>query len=248
MRRRGYTLAEIIVYTGLFALVGTGVAGTFIGGNRWYMQNRAIINAEASADVGPRRLAKELMESTLSGICFFPNTSYSSSCPGIIFLSPRDPSDGNQYHFNGSRAGDAGTGAVQWFKYVCYYVDSDPQNPGLLAVYRKEWQPWSDTSAFINAKATRCDQLSTLDGSLQSHDTNWFRDNNNLAKLTVAHNIAPATVVGPNGGWAVFSGSVTSPNYDTPSNPIIITVTSMDNYYSATQNIVKTYLETCVRN
>jgi hypothetical protein len=25
-------------------------------------------------------------------------------------------------------------------------------------------------------------------------------------------------------------------------------VTSMDNYYSATQNIVKTYLETCVRN
>lgn len=219
-RRRGSTLIETLVYCALFTLVGSGVATTYTIGNRYYMTSRSIVTAQQDAAALPRKLAQELMESHLTGITFYPNSISTSSARGVVFISPHNPANGDAFSFNQT------SGNTRWYKYVCYYLGTDPSKSTSLAVIRKEYVP-----AGLNPDASpvQC-----------SYDTTWFSTNTALRADVVAHDVT-------SGGFSVYSGSVASPNYDTVTNPICIAVQTTVTYQSA-NNSVQANLSVSVRN
>lgn len=228
--RRGTTFVELIVYTALFAMIASAVAAAFTAGNRWYQTTRSVISAEQDAQNLPYRLGQELMESNLGGITFYPNSNASSARRGIVFIAPRNPSAGNAFGFNPL------TGRARWYKYVCFYVQSDPENPGATEVVRKEWVP---AGLDPDARPVAC-----------VNTTDWFRTNTSLAQVVIAHNVLAPTDTLLHGGFDVFSGDpeTTSPNYDSASNPICVSVSTGNGGSTAQMNTVKTTLLTSARN
>lgn len=126
MRPRGFTLLEVLVSSASFMLVLGVIYGLFILGSQYFRAASGSVEIQQSSITGMNRMQKELMETDISSVAYYP----AASPPGITFLSPRNGS--GQYIL------DPASGAPRWGKYICYYVGPDPSNGALLALYRKE--------------------------------------------------------------------------------------------------------------
>jgi hypothetical protein len=203
MRRlivRGTTLAEMIVYFALTGFVFSGIYSIFSAGMKYYRTTQGIIKLQQEAQMAPYRMARELMESNLSGIRFYPNSlSYYDVPRGVVFISARDPANGDAIDISST------TGRPRWCKYVCYYEEHTEQYHMLC---RKEYK---DPSINPNSKPVPC-----------AYDTQWFASNKNLKKRIIARNLNHRHDA--NTGFEIYSGDPESgtKELNSPFNPICI--------------------------
>ncbi|HXE72414.1 MAG TPA: hypothetical protein VNO81_07105 [Candidatus Nitrosotenuis sp.] len=204
--RRGVSLTEVLVYSGLMGLVLSAVYAAFTPGLRYYRATQSNVEIQQGAQAALQRLAGELMESNLGGIRFYPNSSYPGVPSGIVLISPRSPSAPERVGLNPL------TGRARWYKYVCYYVGPD-DTPGRLALYRKEYVP---SGLNPDARPTPC-----------PYTTDWFRSSSSRAQV-VARDLAPVSSAYPYGGFEAFSGDpeTSAPERNSPANPVCLLVTS----------------------
>ncbi|MCL5772791.1 MAG: hypothetical protein M1536_00220 [Firmicutes bacterium] len=137
MRKKGFTLAETLVYSGIALVVTLLVYDAFQGGVD--LQSRA--DAQINIHTGVRSIlltmGKELEESNILTI-----SVYNTAPQGIIFASPRDPNNNLQFDSEGY---------IYWYKYICYYVDSDSTSDTGYSFYRKELpMPYQTTTAQVS--------------------------------------------------------------------------------------------------
>lgn len=123
MRKKGFTIAEILVYSGIALLVMLLVYGAFQGGVDLQSRADAQVDIQDSTREILLKMGKELEESNTLTVAVY------TSPQGIVFGSPRDPGDQLQFDSDGY---------ITWYKYICYYVDSDPTSPTGFSLYRKE--------------------------------------------------------------------------------------------------------------
>jgi len=195
---RGSSLAELMVYCALAAFIFTGVVGIFKAGLKYYNSAQKIVSLQQQAMMSPYRMARELMESSIGGVKFYPNSSSYGDVPkGVVFISARDPQNNNVFAVNSV------TGRPRWKKYVCYYEEHTVQYHILC---RKEY---ADPAILPDGKAVPC-----------IYDTTWFSNNRNLKKRVIATNLNHRDISVP--GFEIYSGDPESGTREVnnPFNPI----------------------------
>lgn len=223
MRRKrlsGTSLIELLVYTTIFFVIFGGVYLIFLAGIKYYTAARSMIDVQHGALLASYKLQRELMESDLNGITFYPNSTSNQNIPrGVVFISPRNPSNNNSFDYNTT------TGRCRWYKYICYYADTDPDDPQSLALFRKEYIP---SSLSPDANPVQC-----------SYDTDWFKGNTSLNGEIVAKNIS---------SFDISSGDPDqTTDYDKAFNPVCIKV-ALKEVKSGSLNIMNTQLLVSIRN
>ncbi|MCL5773208.1 MAG: hypothetical protein M1536_02370 [Firmicutes bacterium] len=214
------SLIELLVYATIFFVIFGGVYLIFTAGVKYYTSARSMIEVQQGVQMAPFRLQRELMESDLNGITFYPNSTSSQIIPrGVVFISPRNPSNNNSFDYN------TATGRCRWYKYVCYYAGTDPNDSQSLAIFRKEYVP---ASMNPNANPVQC-----------GYDTGWFQGNTSLQAEIVARSIS---------SFDVSSGDpAQTTDYNKAFNPVCIKVVLQD-VKSGSLNIINTQLLLSVRN
>ncbi len=128
VRRRGFTLSELLVHSILFGLLMTGLQAAFLTGSRHLSQTASASETLQESLVPVRLLAQEMGESADGAIRLFDGAD--RSAVGVVFVSPRDT--------GGNFQTDPSTGRPRWMKHVGYWLESDPQDSSKLALVRAE--------------------------------------------------------------------------------------------------------------
>lgn len=193
-KSKGTTLIEMLVYIFLFLLVFIGIHRIFNSATQYYYLSIASVDVQQSALSASYRLSRELSESALSSIKL-----YNTTPKGIVFMSPRDSAGTISFQTASPYEGE-----VYWYKYVAYYLDTDPGDSSLYAIYIKEYTPTG--SPFSEATGST------------TYTTSWFATGGgaSLSYKIVATNIVDMNIYDEDG---VSSGTPTSA-------PIYINITA----------------------
>jgi len=176
--KKGTSLVEVLMYTAIFGLLFTLIYQFFNLGVGYFTAAKANIEVQGGLQSAAHRLARELAESNLATVRFYPTASSPSGTPrGVVFASPRFMSTSattpNRLVFDTSSPNPSGK--PLWHKYLCYYLDSDPGNRGYYCLIRKEKDlPGSGYS---------------LTPIASSDTTLTFKNSSSLPKETVATNL-----------------------------------------------------------
>lgn len=134
MRRRGFTLIELIIYTFLSMLILAAVYSLFISGRRNYHAVATSFMIGQEAEVGLRWIRADLQEAALNSIRIYPRPGHASEPPGVSFMSARSPRD--------SLLQISDAGAPAWQKHVFYTLVREGQGPtGSLVRWEKPVTP-----------------------------------------------------------------------------------------------------------
>ncbi len=198
--RKGSSLLEVLIYTAICGLLFTMIYQFFNLGVSYFMAAKASIEVQGGIQTAVHRLVRELSESNLATVRFYPTSSYPSAPYGVVFASPRYMSThatmGNRLVYD--NASPTPSGKPLWHKFVCYYLDQDPSIPGYFCLIRKEKDlPGSGYSLLPIAS---------------SDTTQSFRNNTSLPMEKVATNIR-------SGGFTIY---YVSGNPMAVGNPITI--------------------------
>jgi len=227
----GFTMVEVMVYTGILALVFGIIYFMFEAGMKYYNTARAGVSIQEAAQKSTYLLKRELMESNLDGIAFYPNSTVTGVPSGVVFISPRDPANHDRFDLSAS------TGRARWHKYVCYYTQGTGDGSGTYTLYRKEYVP-----ATINpdARPVKC-----------AYNTSYFASATTLKSRVIATGLAASSNTLPRGGFTVFTGDPDAqnfaPEYNAPANPICIQL-NLTNRQLGRNNSLSTSMLVNVRN
>lgn len=132
MRLPGFTLMEVLVVIGLFALVMVFVVGIFIGHNDLYYAQRAEINAVGSARHALDDITDEIREAVaVQDSILYQGTTYQTDGDTLVVRLPALDS--------------SGVPIASTYDYIIYYLD-----PGSPAKLRKTTAP--NASSFRRAE------------------------------------------------------------------------------------------------
>ncbi|MBI2252049.1 MAG: prepilin-type N-terminal cleavage/methylation domain-containing protein [Armatimonadetes bacterium] len=126
LKNKGSSLIEVLVYIALFSIVFSSIYMIFIMALRYYYTTKSGIEVQQGAILAVYKLSKELNESSLASLKIYRTTSPK----GIVFMSIRNPASGNQIQYS--------SGSLIWYKYVCFYIETDPADSTKKALFRKE--------------------------------------------------------------------------------------------------------------
>ncbi|MBI2267445.1 MAG: hypothetical protein HYU64_20135 [Armatimonadetes bacterium] len=157
----GMTMAELLVYCVVFSFCLTGVFGIFKAGKDSFEVGAVNVDLQGNALRAARQLGRELRESNWTS-----TQNFTTSPKGIIFVSPRNPSDNNSFDYNVTEK------KIYWHKLVCYYIATNSAT-GVKALFRKE--------VAINATSANS-SITALDAA---HDTTTEFANDNTLKRKV---------------------------------------------------------------
>lgn len=198
---KGATLIETLIYCVVMGLVFTGIYSIFSSALSSYYTTSASIEVQRAALSATNMICKELSESNLSSVYIYSSTS--ATHPGIVFMSPRNSSEGITI--------DTSTGKPYWQGYVAYYVDTDPTDSSLYAIFRKE-QPLSS-------------QTATPSSPNPTYNTDYFAAASSLKSRVVAYKV-DSDLTKTRFYWKTVAGVE---SYGTPSiGPIYIQISTKD--------------------
>jgi type II secretory pathway pseudopilin PulG len=217
-RRQGATLVEVLVYTVIMVLVFAAILGIFVAGRRYFEIARASVDVQQAANVAANKVARELMESTVQGIEFFPNSNFTSEPVGVVLLSARNAQGQFQY--------DSNLGIPVWQKYVGYYLADDQENTASgtrsQALFRAEYALSSPTTTPAKG-STQSPQVTP--SFLASSGTNRRKVANWVVAPNASVSAPDGTVLvsaGSHGGFDVYSLVNGAKTYDEAANPIFL--------------------------
>ncbi len=118
--RRGASLVELLVCSGLLGLLMLGVLAVMVANNQYLRNSELRLDMQREALQSLGQMTRELTESNRYAINVEPDA--------MVFASPRDMS---------SRITFDSRGRLQWHKYVCYYRDPDFAGSGTACLVRK---------------------------------------------------------------------------------------------------------------
>ena len=113
---RGYTMVELVVYTGLSALVLGVILTVFASGRGNFEAVSSSYLVSQDAEAALRWLKTDLRETTIGSLRVYPNSDSPASPPGISMASARNLN--NDFQFSK-------WGGPQWTTYVYYTVDDE---------------------------------------------------------------------------------------------------------------------------
>lgn len=218
-RPPGLTLLEMMVYAALFPLL-LGVVYTILMASRRYLETaRNAVDVQQSAALAVSKMGRELRETTPLVVQTFPGSAVpASTVVGVVFVSARNSA--GQFVWE-----PGGSGLPYWQKYVAYYLDADPSDPGsnrMRALYRAEFTP------------TVSQGFPTLDPGLPSTLTpavtaSSIRSAPQNRRLICGRVLAPTTAL-PRGGLNVYfsSDAGVTRTYGACSNPVYLELTTYD--------------------
>ncbi|MBN9417943.1 MAG: hypothetical protein J0I12_21020 [Candidatus Eremiobacteraeota bacterium] len=114
MKRKGYSLMELIAAQAVLGVCLLGIASLVRAGSRYMMVTNAKTELQKSALLTIRHIVQEFQETNDGSF----TTGTSAAVPttqshyGVVFASPRDPKDGSVNYDQGR---------LVWCKYVCFY-------------------------------------------------------------------------------------------------------------------------------
>lgn len=203
MRRAGFSLSELIVYSFLLLLVSSAIYGTLRMGTHCHSLGRSQVDVQQTCNVAIGQLQQELAEANANTVEFFPKTGFADQPVGVVFLSARDGSGRFRY--------DPTSGWPQWQCYVGYYLDADPQGGAGRALYRAEL-PAATLPGLVPIKGTR---QSPVVG------TTRMRSNGLNRRLIVRGLEAPSASL-PHGGFDVYGMFNNAKSYTETTQPICV--------------------------
>ncbi len=118
--RRGTSLIELLVCSGLLGLLMLGILAVLVANNQYLRNSELRLEIQREALQSLSQMTRELTESNRYAINVEPNA--------MVFASPRDLQ--NKITFD-SR------GRLQWCKYICYYRDPNFAGSGQACLVRK---------------------------------------------------------------------------------------------------------------
>ncbi|MBI3927886.1 MAG: hypothetical protein HY319_20260 [Armatimonadetes bacterium] len=118
--RRGVTLLELLIASGLVLLVALSVLALFEAGVRYVRESEARLDIQRDALVAMALVTQELSESNPVAFRTDPDP------PGVVFGSPRN--------LEGTLIVDS-SGKLIWQKFICYYLEDSGAERRLI---RKE--------------------------------------------------------------------------------------------------------------
>ena len=115
MKRRGYSLIELIAAQAVLGVCLLGIAALVKAGTRYLLVTNAKSDLQKEAILALRSIAQQFQETndeafTVGNSALDPNGSTNY---GVVFASPRDPKDGSVDYDSAGR--------LLWCKYVCFY-------------------------------------------------------------------------------------------------------------------------------
>ena len=164
-KKLGLTMVEVIVTLFVMTIMfGMVVAIIMLIKNNFNDAERRS-SMQQNASVALAKLTRELMETSPETITVY-NPLSGADPKGIIFASAREPSTNNKFDL------DTTTAECVWHKYICYYLDTDPENPAEKALFRKEKEITETT-----------DEAPSSDSTLN------FKNDSSLHTTIVAHRV-----------------------------------------------------------
>lgn len=128
---KGVTITELLVTIAIMSLMFTMILAIMILLKRTYNEEDSRSSMQQNAAVALAKLTRELMESSYKTTTIY-NPSGSTPPTGIIFASPRQISNYNKFDL------DPNNSLCVWHKYICYYIDTDPERASQKALFRRE--------------------------------------------------------------------------------------------------------------
>lgn len=115
MKRRAYSLIEVIAAQAVLGVCLLGIAALVKAGSRYLLVTNAKTDLQKEAILTLRSIAQQFQETnddcfTVGNSAIDPNPSTNY---GVVFASPRDPKDGSVDYDSAGR--------LLWCKYVAYY-------------------------------------------------------------------------------------------------------------------------------
>ncbi|MGE0491546.1 MAG: type II secretion system protein J [Vulcanimicrobiota bacterium] len=168
LNRRGYTLIEMVIYIGLFAVAMVTIGSVYILSSR--TQKQVYADALVSGRTGSALdvIRKDLQTTALASITAYPNKTSSTEAPGLSMAGAYD--DKRNFVINDY-------GAPQWDSTVFYTVKKTNAKTGTL--YR--WQ--EDVSD--KDKLPQLPQLSSMLPSALKDNSHALLENVLLSNLTI---------------------------------------------------------------
>lgn len=184
---KGFTLTEllitIIVLAIMFGMIVTIVL--LIKRNFLDVEKRAAM--QQAAVVSLSKLTRELLESSVDSLTVY-NYLDNSYPAGLVFASPRDPSPTENNRFKE----DSITSKPVWNKFVCYYLDTDPEAPSEKALFRKEID-LSDVPGITVDPHNELDHVERIKAIPCPMTTEDFKNDSSLQTTILAHRVAYLT-------------------------------------------------------
>ncbi|MEQ8187146.1 MAG: hypothetical protein ABRQ39_04185 [Candidatus Eremiobacterota bacterium] len=128
---KGVTITELLVTIAVMGLMFSMILAIMVLLKRSYSEEDSRSAMQQNAAVALAKLTRELMESSYKTTTIY-NPSSSSPPTGIIFASARQISNYNKFDL------DPNNSLCVWHKYVCYYIDTDPERASQKALFRRE--------------------------------------------------------------------------------------------------------------
>lgn len=117
-KENAFTLAELVVYFALSAMVLGLVFATFFSGRRNFEATSSSYLVSQDAEAALRWMKADLREAALNTIRVYPNPDYPDEPPGISLASPRDRK--NAFMINE-------LGAPKWTTHIYYTLNKKGQ-------------------------------------------------------------------------------------------------------------------------
>ncbi len=120
-KKRGVTAVELLITISVMGIMFTMIAGIGLLLKKSYLSQSSLSNMQQDASVALAKMSRELMESSYKTASIY-NPSDVNQPTGIIFASARDFNQNNEFQI------DPNTAKSIWYKYVCYYIDTDEKS------------------------------------------------------------------------------------------------------------------------
>lgn len=130
MRRKGYSLIELVVAQAVLGVCLLGIAALVRSGTRYMLLTNAKAELQKSGLLTLRHMTQEFQETNDGSF----STGNSVAAPngqahyGVVFGSPRDPKDGSIEYQDGR---------LVWCKFVCYYLRTINGGPAIVRTVAK---------------------------------------------------------------------------------------------------------------
>jgi hypothetical protein len=120
-KHRGVSAVELLITISVMGIMFTMIAGIGLLLKKSYLSQSSLSNMQQDASIALAKLSRELMESSYKTTTIY-NPSDINQPTGIIFASARDFNSNNDFKI------DPNTAKCIWYKYVCYYIDTDEKS------------------------------------------------------------------------------------------------------------------------
>ena len=130
IKKRGFTLFELVIYSFLLAVILGIVFRLAIFNRRTFEKPAASLRIQQDLIAIQKMLRKDLEETHLSTVRIFPSNPASNEPPGISMISARD--------IDNDEIQTTSSGTPYWQKIIYYYVEKDPDRPETGRLVRRE--------------------------------------------------------------------------------------------------------------